>query len=263
MKKFTFLFAFILLSIATIQAQRNAPDFTVTDIDGNTHNLYQILDEDKLVIVDWSATWCSFCWGFHQQKFLQDINEIYGPAGTDQVVVIFYEADANTDLNALKGVSGNTRGDWVTGTDFPIINESPLSLKSQDYGYSSFPTVSLIRSDRMIVSDLYELRNQGLDAMIAEIEEALKFVAIPNVETFDVEVFPNPAKDVLYIAGLKGEVAQMQFINMKGQALPARHIQNLSQQDIEVPIAHLDSGTYMLLITDTEGARIQTQFVKN
>ena len=35
-----------------------APDFTVTDIMGNTHNLYSYLNANKHVILDFSATWC-------------------------------------------------------------------------------------------------------------------------------------------------------------------------------------------------------------
>ena len=32
----------------------------------------------------------------------------YGPDGTNQLRVIFYEADPTTDMNALQGISGST-----------------------------------------------------------------------------------------------------------------------------------------------------------
>ena len=39
-----------------------APDFTITDIDGEEHNLYSYLDYGYSVIIDFSATWCGTCW---------------------------------------------------------------------------------------------------------------------------------------------------------------------------------------------------------
>ena len=39
-----------------------APDFTVTDIEGNTHQLYaDILDQGKIAVVQIAATWCPPC----------------------------------------------------------------------------------------------------------------------------------------------------------------------------------------------------------
>ena len=35
-----------------------APDFTITDIEGEEHNLYSYLDSGYAVIIDFSATWC-------------------------------------------------------------------------------------------------------------------------------------------------------------------------------------------------------------
>ena len=39
-----------------------APDFNVTDLDGNTHQLYaDILDQGLIAVIDVSATWCGPC----------------------------------------------------------------------------------------------------------------------------------------------------------------------------------------------------------
>ena len=53
-----------------------APDFTVTDIDGNTHSLYaDILDQGKIAVVQIAATWCPPCWNLHTTGALQQLHE--------------------------------------------------------------------------------------------------------------------------------------------------------------------------------------------
>lgn len=53
-----------------------APDFSVTDLDGNQINLYaDILDQGLIAVVDVSATWCGPCWNLHQSHALEDLHQ--------------------------------------------------------------------------------------------------------------------------------------------------------------------------------------------
>ena len=58
-----------------------APNFTVTDINGNSHTLYDYLDNGYTVIMDMSATWCPPCWSYHTAGTLEDVWMNHGPAG--------------------------------------------------------------------------------------------------------------------------------------------------------------------------------------
>jgi hypothetical protein len=62
----------------------------------------------------------------------------YGPEGSDELVVLFIEGDASTTAADLNGTGTNTQGNWVAGTNYPIIDGSNVGSL---YQITYFPTV--------------------------------------------------------------------------------------------------------------------------
>jgi thiol-disulfide isomerase/thioredoxin len=138
-----------------------APDFTGTDINGNTFTLSEALAAGKTVIMDVSATWCGPCWNYHNTHALADVYECLGPDAADKVVVLFIEGDGQTTNADLNGTGGNTQGDWVTGTPYPIIDDASIA---DLYQIAYFPTIYKICPDGIVT----EVGQQSGTALFTE-----------------------------------------------------------------------------------------------
>lgn len=148
MKKFLFLLFLFIAGWGTANAQipdgSIAPDFTATDINGNSYHLYDLLDAGKAVFLDISATWCGPCWNYHNTHAFRNLWETYGPDGTDEAFCFLIEGDAATNTACLYGPAGcvgGTQGDWVTGTPYPIVDDAGIA---NSYQITYFPTIYFI-----------------------------------------------------------------------------------------------------------------------
>jgi len=167
-KRFTFFIAFVFIGLSTIAQLPQgslAPNFTGTDLDGNEWTLYDILDEGKSVLLDFSATWCEPCWDYHNQGVFKSLYSQYGPDGTDEMMLFFIEPDSLTNNACLYGETncdGGSLGNWIEGTNYPIIENAAAG---ELYNIVSFPTLYHICPSRTVTQfdfyatedDLYEL----------------------------------------------------------------------------------------------------------
>lgn len=175
MKKVLSLFGGVCLSaslFAQLAAGSTAPDWTFTDLNGNSWNLYSLTAQGKTVFIDVSAAWCGPCWNYHNSHALRDIYDEYGPNGTivpGELMVFYIEGESTNTLAQLQGVStGNTtatytQGDWITGTTYPIIDPPSAAINqfNSDYNIGYFPTIYKVCPDNKIY-EVGQLNAQGL-----------------------------------------------------------------------------------------------------
>jgi hypothetical protein len=163
-----------LLTVLNANAQlangSTAPDFTATDINGVSHNLYDYLNAGKTVIIDVSATWCGPCWSFHNTHTLRDMYYTYGPGGSNEVVILFVEGDNSTTAADLNGTGSSTQGDWVAGTPYPIIDNGGVANTLQ-IGY--FPTVYRICPNK-IVTNISPSESGGVQGTVASLKSLVE-----------------------------------------------------------------------------------------
>ena len=248
MKKLILAFCASIISASSFAQMGTAPDFNVVDIDGNPIHLYGLLDQGFVVVLDASTTWCGTCWGVHNDHTLRDLNNAMGPDGTNEIRVIFYEADASTSQADLEGTGSNTLGDWITGTNYPIVNESPLQLSGSIFWPQGFPTISVIRpADREITADVW---NQNLAGMTAAVNSAIATnpasIGSDFLRDNGIATYPNPTVDLLNV-NLGSVADQIDFLNVRnimGQTVLS--FATSGAQQVQITTNDLSSGAYVL-----------------
>lgn len=154
MKKLLPLLAFATLFAHPLHSQLPdgivAPNFTATDINGNTWTLYDLLDQGKSVVLFFGATWSYGSWEYLQSGRLNQVWEQYGPNGTNEIIPFFIEADDDTDAEDLNGTGTDTYGDWVTGTPYPIVDDA--NWLGEIYALDDVPRVYAICPNRILTN---------------------------------------------------------------------------------------------------------------
>jgi len=132
-----------------------APNFTGTDVlTGEEVSLQAYLDQGKTVVAYMSAAWCGPCWSFHNTHYLTDIYNAFGKNGSDEVVIVYIEADWRTPVDHIKGIPTPVTGlpagvpappmplgDWTEDTPYLIINNDQVA---EQYDIPGFPTMFAI-----------------------------------------------------------------------------------------------------------------------
>jgi len=149
---YTLIFALFLFNGVNAQLESGsvAPDFEVVDLDGNTHNLFDILNEGKTVVLDIFATWCGPCWSYHINHTLEDFYQAHGPNGDNTAFVMAIEGDPSTNTECIYGnanCNDFSIGDWTAGISYPIINSSQVAGL---YNISYYPTIYMIHPTRIV-----------------------------------------------------------------------------------------------------------------
>lgn len=154
-------------SFAQLPSGSIAPDLLMQDIYGQSHSLYQTLDQGKIVLLEISATWCLPCWSYFNGGAMKSLYNQFGPPGEDRLTVWFVEGDPATNLNCLYGLSGcnsYSPGNWVTGTPYPIFNND---LAASLYQIAYYPSIFLICPNRkayilpqLSAADLWEIAQE-------------------------------------------------------------------------------------------------------
>jgi len=177
MKYFYLLLIGLLFSQVTFaQLPDNsiAPNFALSDTEGELHVLYDYLNEGKSVVLYTFAVYDPTSWVLSDQ--IDILNQNYGESGTGEAVFLAMETDPMTDDDLMNNNSigvpaiNPTNETWFEQLPFPIINQTGSFEVDFQYG-NSYPYIMVIYPNRLgshvvVSTDIVP----GVEDLLAEAE---------------------------------------------------------------------------------------------
>jgi len=155
---------------------------------------------------------------------------------------------------------------WTTATE---INSKNFEVQRSIDG-SNFATVGTIAakgfaSDYNFVDEkpftgvnYYRLKQVDNDGKFAL--SAVKSVKFDTDNKFVVNIYPNPATDILNVRLTNGEAKQINILNTLGKIVYSTNVTTIGAT--QLPIKNLSAGTYFVEIVSNEN-RVVEKFIKN
>ena len=245
MKNFTYLIAFLLtINIAVGQVPIDtAINFSVKDIDGTNIELFSILDEGKLVVIDFFSTSCGPC-GVYAPDF-QASYEDFGENNGNVFFVSICWGDDNAGVAYFDSIHGLTHPS-VSGS------QGGGNLVYNDYQVISTPTVILINPEREIIENfIWEPTQANLNAVITAAGGSM--VGIEDDITLDednIMIYPNPASGRVNIKTIVTTSAlyNIEVYNLLGTRVHRSDpdLFNSGSHVINADLSGLPEGTYFV-----------------
>lgn len=244
----------VMSTNAQLSNGSTAPDFDLVDIYGDSHHLYGYLAEGKTVFIEFFACHCPSCWNYHNSGRLDSLNQLYGPNGTDQIVVLMLEYDEYNGLPEFYGTAGWTAGNWVAGNSIPMINvEWPNRSVFDDYDLVYFTQIYKICTDRttelmyssQYVADLYQAADNCPGELVLEEIEVSGTVHVDYVTNQLVLMGFNDLKSVM-------------ITNSMGQSL----MQVKAGEGQLIDVSGLKTGMYFVQIEYDDSVILKKVYIK-
>lgn len=227
-----------LLAVALTAAKAQttldtALNFSVKDTHGNTIELFEILDEGKIAVIDFYRTDCSYC-----NIYAPDFQEAYEAFGCNTGNVYFYSIDEGHDNETVEAFKAEHGLEMAGASGLEGNGNAAFDL----YNIISTPTMIVIKPDR-------EIANQHVwppeaDSLIAATEEAGGIqmpcsTATSNLQKPDIKVYPNPATHTISTEGIPPDAAIL-IRDQTGRVV----LRSGKKKNIDV--SQLQSGTYFV-----------------
>jgi len=237
---------------STIANGTTVDDFTVTDTDGNEHNLYTITASGKHVFLDFFFDTCPPC-----QSTTPIFNELHDKYGCNDGDIYCISINNGTDNDAAVIAFESTYGGSYHHAP-AASDDGGAGTVNTYFGVSSFPTFVLIGPDnKMIANDIWPISNVGtfeaaLPSGTNPTVQACTFAGVEEANVSALSVFPNPTNAQLNLSftAQSAATAKVSIFNLVGQeVMTSTYETTTGQNQAQLDVADLANGQYIAQIT--------------
>ncbi|MEO8087608.1 MAG: T9SS type A sorting domain-containing protein [Bacteroidota bacterium] len=239
MKKNLLCLCFTVSMFVTSFAQ-TAPDFTATDCNGNSHNLYSELAQGKVIVLAWVMP-CGACTG----PALTAYNVAQSFANPN---VLYYLIDdaGNTACSSLSS--------WATGAGIGTNRStfSTASIVESSYGGIGMPHIAVVGQNGFMYFNALNSAAGNSTAIQNAINDALNATGIAenSANTFSLSVFPSPASDktILNYSLKEATSVSLNVLNELGQNVGTYSLdkQSAGKHEYQFDVKALANGNYFV-----------------
>jgi thiol-disulfide isomerase/thioredoxin len=250
----------LLLATTLVMGQANnypngstVANFTVTDTDGNTHELYQYTAQGKYVMLDFFFDTCPPCQ--QTQPFYNQLHEVYGCNSADLIVL---SINNGTDSDAEVIAFENTYGGPYAHA--PAVSaEGGGGPVTAAFGVTAFPTYCLIAPDnKMSNNDIWPISNMqtfvnAFPTGSGINPAACPLVGIEEADAFrDMNVFPVPTTGLVQVE-LPGHITGNLVTEVHDAVGRLVHTANINAAVSTLDLGSLHDGQYLLSVRNADG----------
>ena len=261
MKKITSLLLFFTISFFANAQVTNynvgdvVDDFTVTDIHGVEHNLYEYADAGKYIYLDFFFDTCGPC-----QTWQPTYSEFYDKYGCNEGDLIMLSINNGTDSDAEVILYEETYGGPFNHA--PAVSaDGGGGPVTSNFGVGAFPTFCMIGPDRTLLqNDIWPLTDittfeatfpAGLDPEVMEC-----FLGILDAEnTSDFLIYPTVSNGSNINLRLNSQVDNVEVIvyDLGGKRVFSSEY---SSSSIVLNLK-VNSGTYLVKVNTNTGSTVK------
>lgn len=229
--------------------QGTAPNWTVDDCSAVSHSLYNYLDSQEVVVMEF-AMGCGSC--TQAAGYLMNLKSQYAVSHPGKVNWFYMDYWASNNCTNVIATAAPYAFDAVFAGCMPQKNDYYPSI-------SPMPAIVIAAGNyHTVIYQSLTWYNADTALIKAAIDQFFVTVGMENGNDKDILLYPNPAKEKLFVNVASNVVSDVEVFDIYGKSIHADY--KIEGEMIVVDIEHLPAGKYVLVVKGSNVLR--TSFIR-